>query len=271
MKTKIKQAADFILSKISKKPTVALVLGSGLGKFADGLKNATAISYSDIPHFPVATVEGHAGKLVIGEAGGKVVVAMQGRFHFYEGHPMHAVTFPMRVMQAIGAVDLIITNAAGGLNPAFKVGSLMLMSDHINFMGTNPLIGPNDSDLGVRFPPIQGIYNKDLINEALKIGKEMGAPIETGVYIAVTGPSYETAAELRAFRKMGADAVGMSTVPEVIVAAHCGIKRVLGISCITNMATGESETAANHEEVITAAADAQAYFLKLVETMIERF
>ena len=184
---------------------------------------------------------------------------------------MHAVTFPMRVMHAIGAVDLIITNAAGGLNPAFKVGSLMLMSDHINFMGTNPLIGPNDSDLGVRFPPIQGIYNKELINEALKIGKEMGAPIETGVYIAVTGPSYETAAELRAFRKMGADAVGMSTVPEVIVAAHCGIKRVLGISCITNMATGESETAANHEEVITAAADAQAYFLKLVETMIERF
>lgn len=270
MKTKIKEAAGFILSKIGKKPTVALVLGSGLGKFADGLKNATAISYADIPHFPVATVEGHAGKMVVGEAGGKVVVAMQGRFHFYEGHPMQAVTFPIRVMHAIGAEDLIITNAAGGLNPDFKVGTLMLMTDHINFMGTNPLIGRNDAELGVRFPSIQGIYNRQLVDEALKLGKEMGAPIATGTYIAVTGPSYETAAELRAFRGMGADAVGMSTVPEVIVAAHSGIKRVLGISCITNMATGQSEVAANHEEVITAAADAQVYFLKLVESMIER-
>ncbi len=270
MKTRIKEAADFILSKTDKKPSVALVLGSGLGKFADSLKNSTAISYSDIPHFPTATVEGHAGKMVIGEAGGKVVVAMQGRFHFYEGHPMQDVTFPIRVMHAIGAKDLVITNAAGGLNPEFKVGTLMIMTDHINFMGTNPLIGPNDAELGVRFPSIQGIYNKELVAEALKLGKEMGAPIETGTYVAVTGPSYETAAELRAFRGMGADAVGMSTVPEVIVAAHSGIKRVLGISCITNMATGLSEVTANHEEVITAAAEAQVYFLKLLESMIER-
>ena len=270
MKTKIKQAAEYIKSKINVKPTVALVLGSGLGKFAETLEDAVTINYTDIPHFPASTVKGHAGKLVIGKKSGKVVVAMQGRFHFYEGHNMQSVTFAMRVMHAIGADDVIVTNAAGGLNPKYKVGSLMLMTDHINFMGTNPLIGPNDEDLGVRFPAVQGIYNKDLIAEAEKVGKEMGAPMEKGVYIAVTGPSYETAAELRAFRILGADAVGMSTVPEVIVAAHCGVKRVLGISLITNIATGDTETKATHAEVVEAADKAQVYFIKLVETMIGR-
>ena len=270
MKTKIKQAAEYILSKIQEKPTVAVVLGSGLGDFADTLENAVVIKYTDIPHFPASTVKGHAGRLVIGKKSGKVVVAMQGRFHFYEGHNMQTVTFAMRVMHAIGAEDVIVTNAAGGLNPKFKVGSLMLMTDHINFMGTNPLIGPNDEELGVRFPAIQGIYNKDLIEEAEKVGKEIGAPMEKGVYIAVTGPSYETGAELRAFRILGADAVGMSTVPEVIVAAHCGVKRVLGISLITNIATGETETKATHAEVVEAADKAKVYFIKLVETMIGR-
>ena len=270
MKNKIKQAAEYILSKITEKPTVAVVLGSGLGDFADTLENAVVIKYTDIPHFPASTVKGHAGRLVIGKKSGKVVVAMQGRFHFYEGHNMQTVTFAMRVMHAIGADDVIVTNAAGGLNPKYKVGSLMLMTDHINFMGTNPLIGPNDEELGVRFPAIQGIYNKGLIEEAEKVGKEIGAPIEKGVYIAVTGPSYETGAELRAFRILGADAVGMSTVPEVIVAAHCGVKRVLGISLITNIATGETETKATHAEVVEAADKAKVYFIKLVETMIGR-
>lgn len=271
MKTKIKEAADYILSKISSKPSVAIVLGSGLGLFADMIKNPTVIEYKDIPHFPVPTVKGHAGRLVIGEVSGKTVVAMQGRFHFYEGHPMTTVTFGIRVLHAIGADDFIITNAAGALNPTFKVGSLMPITDHINFMGTNPLIGPNDDELGVRFPPVQGIYNKQLIDEAMKLSLEMGIAAHPGIYIAVTGPSYETAAELRAFRGMGADAVGMSTVPEVIVAAHCGVKRILGISFITNVATGNTEVAANHAEVIEAANKASEYFPKFVEKMIERF
>ncbi|GAB4269020.1 MAG: purine nucleoside phosphorylase I, inosine and guanosine-specific [Candidatus Rifleibacteriota bacterium] len=270
MKEKIARAAEFILEKITVKPTVALVLGSGLGKFADELKNAVAIPYEEIPHFPVSTVKGHAGKMVIGEAGGKQVVAMQGRFHYYEGYSMQEITFPMRVMMAIGAQDLIITNASGGLNRNFRVGDLMIMTDHMNFMGNNPLIGPNDDSLGTRFPPMQGVYTPALVEEAMKIGREIGAPVQRGVYVAVSGPNYETAAELRAFRILGADAVGMSTVPEVIVAVHGGIKRILGISCITDMATGEGYEDVNHEEVIAAAAAAQPYFLKLVKTMLER-
>ncbi len=270
MKQKIKEAADFILSKISKKPTIALVLGSGLGKFADELTNETAINYDEIPHFPISTVEGHAGRLVIGESKGKTVVAMQGRFHFYEGYSMKEVTFPIRVMIAIGAQNLIVTNACGGLNRNFKVGDLMIMSDHINFMGTNPLIGKNDNELGTRFPPMQGTYTKSLIDEAIQIGRKIGAPMQKGVYLAVTGPSYETAAELRAFRTLGADAVGMSTVPEVIVASHGGMKKIIGISCITNMATGESLMTDDHEDVVKAAAAAQPYFLEIVRQLIER-
>ncbi len=270
IKAKIQQAADFIRTKTTAKPQVALVLGSGLGKFADELKNAVAIPYEQIPHFPVSTVKGHAGKLVIGEAGGKTVVAMQGRFHYYEGYSMQQITFPMRVMLALGINDLIITNASGGLNRNFKVGDLMIMTDHINFMGGNPLIGPNDDSLGTRFPPMQGVYTRALVDAAMKVGRDIGAPVERGVYVAVSGPNYETAAELRAFRVMGADAVGMSTVPEVIVAVHGGIKRILGISCITDMATGESHENVNHEEVIAAAASAQPYFLKLIQKMLER-
>ncbi|HAE38201.1 MAG TPA: purine-nucleoside phosphorylase [Candidatus Riflebacteria bacterium] len=270
MKAKIKEAADFINQKATVKPTVALVLGSGLGKFADTLKNSVAIPYEDIPHFPVSTVKGHASRLVIGEAGGKQVVAMQGRFHYYEGYSMQEITFPMRVMMAIGAVDLIITNASGGLNRNFKVGDLMIMTDHMNHMGDNPLRGINDDQVGPRFPPMQGVYTPELVNEAMKIGRHIGAPVERGVYVAVSGPNYETAAELRAFRTLGADAVGMSTVPEVIVAVHGGIKRILGISCITDMATGEGHEEVNHEDVIAAAAAAQPYFLKLIEKMLER-
>lgn len=270
IKAKIQQAADFIIGQIKTRPTVALVLGSGLGKFADELKNPVAIPYEKIPHFPVSTVKGHAGKLVIGEAGGKIVVAMQGRFHYYEGYSMQEITFPMRVMMAIGAVDLIITNASGGLNRNYKVGDLMIMTDHMNYMGGNPLIGGNDDTMGTRFPPMQGVYTPALVDEAMEIGRKIGAPVERGVYVAVSGPNYETAAELRAFKILGADAVGMSTVPEVIVAVHGGMKRILGISCITDMATGEGYEEVNHEDVIVAAAKAQPYFLKLVQTMLER-
>jgi purine-nucleoside phosphorylase len=270
MKEKIIQAAKYISDKIKVKPTVALVLGSGLGKFADELKNAVAIPYEEIPHFPVSTVKGHAGKLVVGEAGGKQVIAMQGRFHYYEGYSMKEITFPMRVMLEVGVQDLIITNASGGLNRNFKVGDLMIMTDHMNHMGDNPLIGPNEDSMGTRFPPMQGVYTPALVEEAMKIGREIGAPVERGVYVAVSGPNYETAAELRAFRILGADAVGMSTVPEVIVAVHGGIKRILGISCITDMATGEGYEDVNHEEVIAAAASAQPYFLELLKRMLER-
>ena len=270
MKANIQLAVDFIRTKTNVRPQVALVLGSGLGKFADEIKNAIAIPYEQIPHFPVSTVKGHAGKLVIGEAGGKNVVAMQGRFHFYEGYSMQEITFPMRVMLALGIEDLIITNASGGLNRNFKVGDLMIMTDHINFMGGNPLVGRNDDSMGPRFPPMQGIYTRELVDAAMQVGRAIGAPVERGVYVAVSGPNYETAAELRAFKVWGADAVGMSTVPEVIVAVHGGIKRILGISCITDMATGESHENVNHEEVIAAAASAQPYFLKLIQQMLER-
>jgi len=270
MKEKIAQAAKYILDKIQKKPSVALVLGSGLGKFADELKNAVAIPYEEIPHFPISTVKGHAGRLVIGEAGGKQVIAMQGRFHYYEGYSMKEITFPMRVMMAVGVQDLIITNASGGLNRNFKVGDLMIMTDHMNHMGGNPLIGPNDDEMGTRFPPMQGVYTPELVEAAMQIGRQIGAPVQRGVYVAVSGPNYETAAELRAFRILGANAVGMSTVPEVIVAVHGGIKRILGISCITDMATGEGHEDVNHEDVIAAAAAAQPYFLEIVRKMLER-
>lgn len=270
MKDRLQQTLEFIRQRVKVSPQVAVVLGSGLGKFADDLQEATAVPYREIPHFPVSTVKGHDGKLVFGKISRKLVVAMQGRFHFYEGYSMAEVTFPIRVMHALGASDLIITNASGGLNRNFHVGDLMIMTDHINFMGDNPLRGPNDDSVGPRFPPMQGVYTPGLARTALDLGRKLGAPVQKGVYAAVSGPNYETAAELRALRILGADAVGMSTVPEVIVATHCGIKRVLGVSCITDMATGEGYEDVNHELVIAAAKDAQPYFLGLLKGVIEK-
>lgn len=270
MKKKIADAVGFLKSRVDRVPTIAVVLGSGLGSFADHLQDKIGVPYAEIPHFPVSTVKGHSGKLVFGTWGGKQLVVMQGRFHFYEGYSMADVTFPMRVMHALGAKDLIITNASGGLNRNFHLGDLMVMTDHINMMAGNPLIGFNDESIGPRFPPLQNVYTPDLVKLAMKIGREIGAPIQKGVYLAVSGPNYETAAELRAFRIMGADAVGMSTVPEVIVAVHAGIKRILGISCITDMATGEGHEEVDHELVIKAAAAAQPYFLKLLQLVIEK-
>lgn len=268
MKQKIAEAVHYLKNRVVRTPTIAVVLGSGLGSFADHLETKTAVPYHDIPHFPVSTVKGHAGQLVFGTWAGKELVVMQGRFHCYEGYAMSEVTFPIRVMHALGARDLIITNASGGLNRNFQVGDLMVMTDHINFMGQNPLIGPNDDSLGPRFPPMQAVYTPELVDLAMKIGREIGAPMQKGVYLAVTGPNYETAAELRAFRLLGADAVGMSTVPEVIVAVHAGMKRILGISCVTDMATGEGHEEVDHELVVKAAAAAQPYFLKLLQNVI---
>ncbi|MBI3039440.1 purine-nucleoside phosphorylase [bacterium] len=268
--SKIKETVTMIQRKVKQVPSVAVVLGSGLGRFADELSEIEAISYQEIPHFPVSTVKGHQGKLVFGNSGGKTLVVMQGRFHFYEGYKMEEVTFPIRVMHSLGAKDMIITNASGGLNRNFNLGDLMVISDHMNFMGKNPLRGPNDDSVGPRFPPMQDAYDPKLVSLALEVGRKIGAPIQKGVYIAVSGPSYETAAELRAFRTWGADAVGMSTVPEVIVAKHAGIKRVLGVSCITDMATGEGHEEVNHELVISAANAAQPYFLNLLRGVIER-
>jgi purine-nucleoside phosphorylase len=270
MKTRIRDAVNFIQGYRKVPPTVAVVLGSGLGKFADELEDAVAVPYRQIPHFPVSTVKGHDGKLVFGRVHGRDLVVMQGRFHFYEGYSLAEVTFPIRVMHALGARDLLITNASGGLNRNFHLGDLMVMNDHMNYMGANPLIGPNDDEVGPRFPPMQNAYTPELVDIAMEIGRKTGAPIQKGVYVAVSGPNYETAAELRAFRIMGADAVGMSTVPEVIVAVHTGYKRILGVSCITDMATGEGHEEVNHELVIQAAAKAQPYFLGLLRGVIER-
>ncbi|MBF0503120.1 MAG: purine-nucleoside phosphorylase [Candidatus Riflebacteria bacterium] len=271
IKKRVEEALSAIRNKVTQTPSVAIVLGSGLGSFADTITEAVAIPYGDIPHFPASTVKGHKGRLIVGKTAGKTVVAMQGRFHFYEGYPISDVTFPIRVMIALGARDLIITNASGALNRSYAVGDLMIMTDHINSMGINPLIGPNDDTIGPRFPPMQGVYTPALVQSALELGRKIGAPVQRGVYVAVTGPSYETAAELRALRAIGADAVGMSTVPEVIVAVHSGIKRVFGVSCITDMATGDHHEDVNHEDVIKAAAAAQPYFLALLQGMIERF
>ena len=270
MKQRLEEAVEFIRSKTSLKPQVAVVLGSGLGAFAEKIGDAVAIPYADIPGFPVSTVKGHKGQLVIGRIKDKAVVAMQGRFHFYEGYSLTDCTFPMRVMIALGAEDLIITNASGGLNRNYHLGDLMIMTDHINLLGTNPLIGPNDETIGPRFPPMQAVYTPALVKMGMELGRQIGAPIQKGVYVAVTGPSYETAAELRALRILGADAVGMSTVPEVIVAVHAGIKRIFGVSCITDMATGEAHEEVNHELVVQAANAAQPSFLGLLEGMLER-
>ena len=260
----VKQSADFIKNKLDATPEIGLILGSGLGVLADEIENPIVIPYSDIPNFPVSTVHGHAGQLVIGTLEGKTVVAMQGRFHFYEGYSMDKVTFPVRVMKLLGVEKLIVTNAAGGVNESFKPGDLMLISDHINFMGTNPLIGPNDDRFGTRFPDMSNPYDKEFMALARKIAGELNIKIQEGVYVGNTGPTYETPAEVRMARVLGGDAVGMSTVPEVIVANHSGM-RVLGISCITNMAAGILDQPLDHDEVIETTEKVKHDFLRYVK------
>lgn len=235
---------------------------------AEEIQNPVVIPYTEIPEFPVSTVEGHAGQLVIGELEGKTVIAMQGRFHFYEGYAMEKVTFPVRVMKYIGVEKLIVTNAAGGVNESFEAGDLMILTDHINNMGTNPLIGPNNNELGARFPDMSAPYCKELRKLAKDVAAEIGLKVQEGVYVGNTGPSYETPAEVRMLRTLGGDAVGMSTVPEVIVARHSGMK-VLGISCISNMAAGILDQPLTHDEVMETTEMVKANFLQFVKTIVK--
>ncbi|MDA7027095.1 purine-nucleoside phosphorylase [Bacillus sp. CLL-7-23] len=265
----ISNAADYVKSKIKHKPVVGLILGSGLGVLANEIKDAVQIKYEDIPGFPVSTVEGHEGQLVIGTLENVQVVAMQGRFHYYEGYSLDKVTFPVRVMKELGVTTLIVTNAAGGVNESYQPGDLMIISDHINHMGTNPLIGPNDSTLGVRFPDMSVAYDKALRELAKKTAEELNINIHVGVYTAVSGPTYETPAEVRFLRTIGSDAVGMSTVPEVIVARHAGL-RVLGISCISNAAAGILDQPLSHDEVMEVTEKVKSDFLQLVTRIVAK-
>lgn len=262
-------AARFIRSRASEEIRVALVLGSGLGAFADELESAEAIPYTEIPGFARPTVEGHAGRLVVGRVGGVGVAAMQGRFHFYEGYALEEVTFPVRTLALAGASSLVLTNAAGGLNNSFEQGSLVLISDHLNLMGTNPLLGPNDARFGPRFPDMTDVYDREYQEAAVAEAHAMGIELRRGIYAALSGPSYETPAEIRMLRLLGADAVGMSTVPEAIVARQMGL-RVLGISCITNMAAGMLDDPINHEEVIETGARVRETFSGLLRRVIPK-
>ncbi|GER66082.1 purine nucleoside phosphorylase [Weizmannia acidilactici] len=265
----VKEAAAFLQNKYTGRPKIGLILGSGLGILGEEIKQSVRVPYKEIPHFPVSTVAGHAGQLVFGFLSGKEVVAMQGRFHYYEGYQMGQVAFPVRVMKELGVEVLIVTNAAGGVNEKLKPGQLMLISDHINLMGTNPLIGPNDAEFGVRFPDMSAAYDPELRQLAKQIADELQIDVQEGVYAAFTGPSYETPAEIRMVRAIGGDAVGMSTVPEVITARHAGLK-VLGISCITNMAAGILDVPLNHEEVVKTANRVREDFLSYVKEITGR-
>jgi purine-nucleoside phosphorylase len=265
----IKEAANYVKMKFNDTPKVGLILGSGLGVLADEIEQSVKIPYNEIPNFPVSTVEGHAGQLVFGTLKGAKVVAMQGRFHFYEGYSLDKVTAPVRVMKELGVETLIVTNAAGGINESFQAGDLMLITDHINNMGTNPLIGPNDSNIGVRFPDMSESYNLNLREMAKSSANELNIKLQEGVYVGNTGPSYETPAEIRALRVLGGDAVGMSTVPEVIVAKHAGLN-VLGISCISNMAAGILNQPLSHDEVIETTEKVRVNFLNLVKSIVEK-
>jgi purine-nucleoside phosphorylase len=266
---KVGEAAAFLTNRLADVPKAAIILGSGLGAFGESLQDATAMPYTDIPHWPASRVIGHAGTLVAGTAKGRRILALSGRAHFYEGHDMATATFATRVLGRLGVKTLIVTNAAGGINTRFGQGALMLIDDHINFLGTNPLIGPNDERVGRRFPDMSEVYSKRLRGLATEAARALGLAIEHGVYIAVTGPSYETPAEIRAFRALGADAVGMSTVPEAICARHMGIE-VLGISCISNMAAGILDQQLTEEEVIETTSRVRHSFIALLEGVLER-
>lgn len=262
----IKKATAYLKEKGMETPEIGLILGSGLGELANEAENAIAVPYEAIPEFPVSTVEGHAGQLVYGDLGGKKVLAMQGRFHYYEGYSMQEVTFPVRVMKALGVKSLIVTNAAGGVNENFTPGDLMIITDHINMVGINPLHGPNDSSQGPRFTDMSNAYDKGYQHIIEEVAAKQNISVQKGVYMGLSGPTYETPAEVRMVRTLGGDAVGMSTVPEVIVANHAGIK-VAGISCITNYAAGMQESL-NHNEVVEVTTRVRDTFKSLVKSVI---
>lgn len=264
----ITTAAAYLRAQLPFTPDLALVLGSGLGALAEQIENAVIIPYRVVPGFPVSTAPGHAGQLVAGQLAGKNVLCMQGRFHYYEGHEMSAIALPVRVFKALGCRALILTNAAGGVNWDFNVGDIMLITDHINFMGANPLRGANDDTVGPRFCDMTHVYAPDLQEKARQVAKAQNVLLQSGVYLGYMGPSFETPAEIRAFRVLGADAVGMSTVPEAIAASHCGLP-VLGLSLITNMAAGMAGKRLDGAEVIEIADQRGPVFQKLVRGIVE--
>ena len=267
LKDKISEAAQYIQSRCRRTPRIGIVLGTGLGKLVERIKNQTVMPYSAIPHFAISTAPGHVGNLLIGRVADREVVAMQGRFHFYEGYSLDQITFPIRVMKTLGVKVIIESNAAGGLNRNFRAGDVMIITDHINFTGTNPLIGPNDDTLGPRFPDMFEPYDEDLIKLTENVALKQGLRCHRGVYIGVSGPNYETKAEYRFFHLIGADAVGMSTVPEVIVAKHSGLK-VLGISCITDMCIPDRLEPVDFKKVIKVANQSEPRVTRLVEQVI---
>lgn len=272
MLEKIKETADFIRARVSDMPKTAIILGTGLGELVNHIETTDVIDYHDIPNFPVSTVEGHSGRLIFGKLGNKRVMAMQGRFHFYEGYAMQQVTFPVRVMKELGINTLFVSNAAGGMNPDFKIGDIMIINDHINLFPEHPLRGKNYNKLGPRFPDMSEPYSHRLINDALKVAKENGIKVHQGVYVGTQGPTFETPAEYRYFRRIGGDAVGMSTVPEVIVARHGGME-VFAISVITDLGglEGVEPEKVSHEEVQKAAAEAQPKMTAIMKGLINEF
>lgn len=268
MLEKIQETATYLKGKINTHPETAIILGTGLGSLVHEITDKYEIDYKDIPHFPLSTVEGHSGKLIFGKLGDKDIMAMQGRFHYYEGYSMKEVTFPVRVMHALGIKTLFVSNAAGGMNPDFEIGDLMVITDHINFFPEHPLRGKN-IPYGPRFPDMSEAYNKELINKADIIAAEKGIKLQHGIYIGTQGPTFETPAEYKMFHILGADAVGMSTVPEVIVANHCGIN-VFGVSVITDLGVEGKIVEVSHEEVQKAADEAQPRMTTIMRELINR-
>ena len=264
----IKQTADYLKGRIGEIPNTAIILGTGLGELVHEIDDKNEIPYTEIPNFPVSTVEGHSGKLIIGTLGGKKVLAMQGRFHYYEGYNMKEVTFPIRVFQALGIEYLFVSNAAGGMNPSFDIGDIMLIEDHINMFPEHPLHGKNFNELGTRFPDMSEAYNKELRLKAMDIAREKNIKLQHGVYVGVSGPTFETPAEYNWFRIIGADAVGMSTVPEVIVANHAKMK-VLAFSIITDLGVIGKIVEVSHEDVQEAAKIAQPKMAEIMRTLIQ--
>ncbi|MBK5283842.1 MAG: purine-nucleoside phosphorylase [Bacteroidia bacterium] len=267
MSEKIQQTVEYIRSIVKTIPESGIILGSGLGGLVREIEIEHSLSYRDLPNFPVSTVAGHQGKLIFGKLSGKNVVVMQGRFHFYEGYTMQEITFPVRVMKTLGIKTLFISNAAGGVNPAFKIGDLMFISDHINLMPSNPLIGKNDESLGTRFPDMSEPYNKKLIEHAGKFAKENNIRAHTGVYVSVSGPTFETGAEYKYIRTIGGDAVGMSTVPEVIVAVHMKLP-CFAVSVITDLGGMDEPTPVSHLEVLKAAEEAESKLTLIIKELV---
>lgn len=264
----LKETVSYIKSKVDCNATTGIVLGSGLGNLASVIKTDVALPYTDIPHFPVSTVKGHGGKLIFGELGGKKVIVMSGRFHFYEGYSAQQVVYPVRVMKMLGVENLLLSNAAGAVNPNYKVGDLMLINDHISFFTANPLIGKNEDELGTRFPDMSEPYNKEILLKAKSIANANDILVHEGVYTAVTGPTFETHAEYRLIKISGSDVVGMSTVQENIAAVHCGMK-VFAVSVVTDLGIREENNVITHEEVLQAAKEAEPKLTLLFKELVQ--